>query len=573
MSRPATSPHFRSSHPRRAEEGASRKHRKATESEQYKDQLLCELELQRTVMAERIRSLEKTRDELEHRHESLAAFYTESPIGYLTISPAGQILNANEAATALFGMEAARLNQLPFGLVAHQKDIPIFLKHLAQCKQSGRKSVTTELRLRNPVDDPLRVQLVSVPTGPANRRVFLTAIVDISDRVRNQRRLAEAQEFPESIVDTVSQPLAVVDSELRIISVNRAFAEFFKRTAEFARGRVLDVILNLWWSGNALRTELEKVLVKDQPLERFQIETEVRGVGKRTLLLNARRLYRTQGPHPLILIAMEDITLRKQAEEQLRALNQELESRVAARTEALKKSYEQMESFCYSIAHDLRAPLRSMTGFSRILLDDCGPQLDERGRDYTMRIHESAQRMDRLIGDLLNFGRLNTVGLEIQDVNLEETFRSVLLNLDLEIKNRRAKISKKMALPRVRGHPTVLQSVLINLISNAMKFVAPDVQPVVSIWCEERGAFSRIWVEDNGIGITAKDQAKIFGVFERLHSNDRYPGTGIGLAIVHKGIERLGGRVGVESQLNKGSRFWIELRRAERGSGNSVQSV
>jgi len=573
MSQQGTKQHSKvGNRPRDRDETDLRAYERSAAAMHYKDQLVCELELQRTVTAERIRSLEKIRHDLEEEQKSLAVFYSQSPIGYISLAPMGQILDANEAAIALLGTEKSRLNRLPFALLTYRKDIPLFLKHLAQCKESNGKSVTTELRLRLPVEDPVRVQLISVPVGPNGVCNYLTAIIDISDRVRDRKELAEAKEYSENIVETVSQPLAVVDSELRIVSINRAFVEFFKRSAEYAHGRVFDVMLNLWWSGNALRAELEKVLVKDQPLEQFRIEADIRGVGKRTLLLNARRLHRMEGAPPLILIAMEDITLRQEAEERMRALNQELEHRVNARTEALRKSYEQMESFCYSIAHDLRAPLRSMTGFSSILLNDYGEQLGEKGRDYSARIHESAERMDHLIRDLLNFGRLNTAGLEIQDVDLDETYRSVRLRLNQEIKDKHAKVVKKKLLPRVRGHPIVLESVLTNLISNAMKFVAPGVDPVISVSCEDRGPFSRIWVEDNGIGIAPQNRGKIFGVFERLHSNDRYPGTGIGLAIVHKGIERLGGRVGVESQVNKGSRFWFELRKAEAVSGQGKNS-
>ena len=352
---------------------------------------------------------------------------------------------------------------------------------------------------------------------------------------------------------------------MRIVSTNRAFLEFSHQSAEHIRGCVFEVVLNLWWSGNVLRTELEKVLVRDQPLERFQITAELRGVGKRLLLLNARRFRRKRHSRPLILVALEDITVRTQAEDQLRQMNQELETRVAARTDALKKSNEHMEAFCYSIAHDLRAPLRSMTGFSSILLDDQVSQLAPQGRDYLSRIYQSAQQMDRLIQDLLNYGRLNTAGFEIQEVDVEESFRTVVARHDQEIKSKRARIIKKGILPRIRGYPTVFETVLTNLISNAMKFVAPGVEPMISVRSEDRGSFSRIWVEDNGIGISPENRTKIFGVFQRLHPADRYPGTGIGLAIVHKGIERMGGQVGVESEVNNGSRFWIELRKAENG--------
>jgi PAS domain S-box-containing protein len=520
---------------------------------------LSELQQQQSAADAQIRSLQKIGRELEQAHESFRTFYTKSPIGYVTLSQIGEILDANPAAAALFGV---RLNREPFSSLINHADVSRFLAHLTRCRESNAQRVITELRLRSPVADPAHVQLITVPAAQPGEP-FLTAIVNITDRIRNSRELAEAKEFSESIVETVSQPLAVLNRDLQIVSVNRAFVEFFKQPAEYARGRVFEVMLNLWWSGNALRSALEKVLARDQPLEQFQVDTDLPGVGKRTLLFNARRLYRKQGSPPLLLIAMEDITARRQAEEKMKQLNQELESRVAVRTEALKKSNEQMEAFCYSIAHDLRAPLRSMTGFSGILLNDHARQLDERARDYIGRIHQSAERMDRLIRDLLSYGRLNTAGLEIQDVNVDETFRTILSHNVEEIKNKRATITKTGTLPRVRGHPVVLQTILTNLLANAMKFVAPGVEPVISVSNEDRGKLARIWVTDNGIGIAPRNRGKIFGVFERLHSPESYPGTGIGLAIVHKGIERMGGHVGVESELGKGSRFWIELPKSE----------
>lgn len=537
----------------------------AGEAQKMTDHLLRELEWQRTLVTAQVREVEQLRRQLRASEELFDALYKKAPIGYLTLSERGNIVDANPAAMALFNLTADRLSHLPFTFLVHPKEISVFLKHLARCKDPENWTVTTEVRIRSEAEESRRIQIISLPVVRGLKRFFLTAVLDVTDRVRSQVELAEAKEFSESIVEAVSQPLAVLDSDLKIVSVNRAFVQLFRQPAEFACGRVFEVMLHLWWSGNALRAELEKVLLNDDPLEGFEIQAELRDVGKRVLLLNARRLQCKRGAHPLLLVAMEDITARKLAAEQMRLMNQELETRVASRTEALKKSYEQMESFCYSIAHDLRAPLRSMTGFSSILLDDYASRLDERGRDYVGRIHESAARMDMLIKDLLNYGRLNTAGLEIQDVNLDETFRILLMHQNDEIKEKRATIRKKGTLPLVRGHPVVLQTILANLLSNAMKFVAPGVKPVIVVSTEERGEYSRIWVEDNGIGIAPQNRAKIFGVFQRLHASESYPGTGIGLAIVHKGVERMGGRVGVESEPNKGSRFWIELPRAGAG--------
>jgi signal transduction histidine kinase len=218
-----------------------------------------------------------------------------------------------------------------------------------------------------------------------------------------------------------------------------------------------------------------------------------------------------------------------------------------------------MEAFCYSIAHDLRAPLRSMTGFSQLLTDEFGGQMSGLGKDYAGRIQQSAERMDQLIRDLLSYGRLNTAPLESSSVDLDKVFQEVLAQHDKDIREKRAKVRRKGRLPVVSGHHAVLHAVLANLVSNGLKFVAPGVQPKVEVCAEEKDDWVRVWVTDNGIGIAPENRERIFGVFQRLHSVDTYPGTGIGLAIVAKGIDRMGGRMGLESEVDKGTRFWFEL--------------
>ncbi|MGN6552458.1 MAG: sensor histidine kinase, partial [Verrucomicrobiota bacterium] len=352
-------------------------------------------------------------------------------------------------------------------------------------------------------------------------------------------------------------------SDLKIISVNRAFEQFFRKKEALVKGQFLEIVLNMWWSGNQLRNELEKVLVNNQPLEDIPIEVQPHGLGERTLLLNAQRLNQKERAPAFILVALQDITDRQQAETQLRLMNEELERRVAARTEALQKSYKQMESFCYSIAHDLRAPLRSMKSFSDLLIARFAENLGKEGQDFTMRIQQSAERMDLLIKDLLDYGQLNTIHLPREEVSLLSLLKDILATMEPEISHKHAAIECATDLPPVCGHRIVLQVVLTNLLSNALKFVPPGHQPKVSIRAEDIGVRTRVWVEDNGIGIAPDDQQRIFGVFQRLHSNQRYPGTGIGLALVQKGLERIGGRVGVESTPGEGSRFWIELLKPE----------
>jgi signal transduction histidine kinase len=368
-----------------------------------------------------------------------------------------------------------------------------------------------------------------------------------------------AKDFAEAIVQTTRHPLAVLDPELRIVSVNRAFTDFFRRPAQYISGRVIEVMLNLWWSSNALRTELERVLVKETPLENYRLEVDPPDLGKRILLMNARPLRQKKGLPQRLLVTFEDVTELEAARQVLRKNNEELEQRVSARTEALRMSYEQMEAFCYSIAHDLRAPLRSMTGFSQLLVDEFNGLMSQTGKEYAGRIQHSAERMDQLIKDLLSYGRLNTAPLETLSVDLDKIFQEVLLHHDKDIREKHATVRRKGRLPVVNGHHAVLHAVLANLISNGLKFVGPGVKPRVDVSAETKKDWVRVWVADNGIGIAPENRQRIFGVFQRLHSMDAYPGTGIGLAIVAKGIDRLGGRSGLESEPGKGSRFWFEL--------------
>ena len=239
-----------------------------------------------------------------------------------------------------------------------------------------------------------------------------------------------------------------------------------------------------------------------------------------------------------------------------------LEDQVRERTAELEERNDELEAFGYSISHDLRAPLRAMQGFSQALLEDCGDRLDAMGREYAERIVAGAKRMDELIRDLLAYSRVSRAELKLVRVPLTPVAHSALAELSGALRARNANVHVDEPLPAVMGHPATLSQVLTNLLGNGLKFVPPERTPKLRVHAERHNGLVRVWVEDNGIGIAPEHQARIFRVFERLHSNDDYPGTGIGLAIVRKAVERMGGQVGVESSLGQGSRFWVELRPA-----------
>ena len=254
---------------------------------------------------------------------------------------------------------------------------------------------------------------------------------------------------------------------------------------------------------------------------------------------------------------------RRKADQEIRRLNETLEQRVAARTVQLREAIEELDTFAYSVSHDLRAPLRAMRGFSQVLLEDfSGRSLDYDGQSYVNRISEAALRMDLLIQDLLHYSRLSRSQISLEPVDLRTIVQSVLTSLEREIETRGARITVEEPLPDLLGDKILLVQVLTNLLSNALKFTALGVPLVVRFRAERRGRAVRLWVIDNGIGIALEHQERIFKIFERLNSAADYPGTGIGLALVRKAADRMGGSVGVESEFGHGSRFWIELAAA-----------
>ena len=240
----------------------------------------------------------------------------------------------------------------------------------------------------------------------------------------------------------------------------------------------------------------------------------------------------------------------------------QLEKRVAERTSELKAMNTQLEAVVYSIAHDLRGPLRAMQGFSTLLVEEAGEALSDKAQDYAARIDKSAQFMDALLSDLLTFSRITQQRTELTSINLKPVVEDVLSRLQKDIQEKNARLDISGPWPVVMAHEPTLAQVLSNLTSNALKFVAEDVSPVVRLRAEARAGLVRIWVEDNGFGIAPEHQGQIFRLFSRLEG-DKYAGTGIGLAIVQKAVERMGGAVGVESTFGQGSRFWFELKKGE----------
>ncbi|MEJ5225402.1 MAG: GAF domain-containing protein [Anaerolineales bacterium] len=258
----------------------------------------------------------------------------------------------------------------------------------------------------------------------------------------------------------------------------------------------------------------------------------------------------------------QELSERKRAEEEALRLSAEMEQRVKQRTAELEAMNQELESFTYSVSHDLRAPVRGISGLSHILVQDFAGILPDEARAYLMRIEASARQMGNLIDDLLSFSRLGRQSVHRSVVDTDALARDVAERLVEEAPNKNIQL-KIGNLPRVYGDPSLLRQVFINLISNAIKFSRKREQPEIEINWMQQGEESVFFVRDNGAGFDMAYAGNLFGVFKRLHHVDEFEGTGVGLAIVQRILQKHGGRIWAEAALDKGATFFFTLQRAD----------
>jgi len=262
---------------------------------------------------------------------------------------------------------------------------------------------------------------------------------------------------------------------------------------------------------------------------------------------------------------IRDITDRRQAREEIRKLNAELEDRVFQRTMELEAANKELEAFSYSVSHDLRAPLRHIDGFAEMLWRTAGPTLEKENQELLKVISESARQMGRLIDDLLTFSRMGRSELKLMPIEMKPFVSQIIAELTPEEKSR--KVTWKIGrLPAVHADPITLRQVLVNLLCNALKYSSKRPESRVEIGARDGRSEVTFLVRDNGVGFDPRYAQKLFGVFQRLHSTSEFHGTGIGLAIVRRIIARHGGRTWAESAVDQGATFYFSLPKVNRAA-------
>jgi PAS domain S-box-containing protein len=388
-------------------------------------------------------------------------------------------------------------------------------------------------------------------------KVILLAIEDITERKeievgleKTRKELAvikktadEVSEFAENIINTVREPLIALDQDLRVVKVSRSFYDFFKVKPEETMGQLIYDLGNKQWDIPKLRELLETILPRKATFDNYEVEHDFAGVGRRTMLLNARQIQRVLGKERIILLAIEDITERKEIEN------------------GLKKAHEELESFAYSVSHDLRAPLRGIDGWSLALLEDYKDKLDVQGREYIDLVRSETQIMGRLIDDLLMFSRQNRAELNQQPLDMTAMAQAIISRLQQQNPTLQTDFIVQPGL-KALGDNNLIEIALKNLLDNAAKFSSKTSRAVIEFGQVEKEGRKAFFVRDNGVGFDMAYANKLFGVFRRLHKASEFPGTGIGLASVQRIINRHGGHIWAEAKVNEGATFYFTLKEA-----------
>lgn len=384
-------------------------------------------------------------------------------------------------------------------------------------------------------------------------------------RKRTEERLAERAR----LLDLSHDAIIVRDLDQRIVYWNHGAEVLFGWTEAEALGKNPCELLK-----SVLPIPLEELNEKFNQNDYWEGEmTQTARDGREVMVRATGSMARDEKGRPMgVLHTYTDITRLKHFEHELAKANEglgayahNLEIAVQERTAHLRETIAELEGVSYSLSHDMRAPLRAINSFAHIVLAEAGDKLGPLEKDLLNKSISASDRLDRLIRDVLIYTRVARGSVPLANVDVERLLRQVISER-AELQSPSAKIDIQSPLGTVFGDEAHLTQCVTNLLDNAIKFVSPGTQPRITVRSQKFDGGTRIWFEDNGIGIPRESQERIFGIFQRMHDEKTYSGTGIGLAIVRKAAERMGGRVGVESEPGRGSRFWLQLPSGENPS-------
>jgi PAS domain S-box-containing protein len=512
-------------------------------------------ELERRV-AERTARLEALLGELGESEERFRATFEQAAVGVAHVGPDGRWLRVNDKLCEMTGYTREELSRLTFQDITHLDDLQKDVEHLGRLLAGEISTYSTEKRYLRKDGSVVWINLTVSAVGdyPGHVKYFITNIVDVTERRVVQEALSRSEERYRAVVEQSAEGLYLVDGATRrILETNPALQRLLGYTAEELRGMGLHEIVA--HERADVEANVERTLREGR---RFIRERGYRRKDGSVVEVEIAASAIDYGQRRVICAAVRDITERKRAEEAMRRFNEELEDRVRRRTAQLRAANEELEAMSSSVSHDLRAPLRAMTGFAQILMEDYGDGLDEAGRNYLRRIQEAGQRMGVMIDSLLDLSRLTRREIRREEVDLSALARGVVEDLRRAAPQRRARFAVAEGLSVV-GDAGLLRVMLENLLENAWKFTSKEPEALVEFGAVEREGRPAYYVRDNGVGFDEAYAEGIFDPFRRLHGEEEFGGTGVGLATVARIVRRHGGALWAEGEVGRGATFFFAL--------------
>lgn len=533
--------------------------------QQYRSSLIRKLEHK---MEELKKAKEKIQNEyaekliveqkLRESEELFRAVFEQHSAVKLLIDPdTGNILDANIAAEKFYGwsretlrtMRIQQINTLPPAQVKEEME-----------RVRKQKKIYFNFQHRR-ADGSIRdVEVFSTAIKIKNREFLHSIIHDVTDKIIIEHALKESEEKYRSLVENAPCLICTIYPDGTTAYVN----SFVESITGYKQS---ELIGKNWWDifyPADLRVQVDALFVsfQDSDVNKYVMTLSTKNGTHRTIEWNSFNEYAPDGSIRLINGIGIDVTERIKAEEQLKQLTSNLQTLVESRTAELKKSNEDLESFVYSVAHDLRAPVRHISGFMQFLKNELGENKSEKIERFLDIIGDSAQHMSELIDGLLNFARIGKITPKTERVDLRALVREVLEDFREDILRKNIAVHCD-ELHIIQADRTLMRTVLVNLIGNAIKFSNAKECPEIEIASRSSETEDIISVRDNGVGFDMQYANKLFGIFQRLHSEKEFAGTGIGLASVRQIINRHGGRVWAEGETGKGACFYFSIPKAK----------